>query len=161
MLQASSGCLAVPQCVYNAKQKRFPWQVLMEEHMIKGIGVDSVYIPDIKHYLGDERLSDAFVRRTFTDAERAAAEERANKAEFFAGRFAAKEAAFKAVAPLTKAESFDLRIVETLNAEDGHPYVNVTKKLAEILAEADVDTLHVSITGEHEYATAFVIAERR
>lgn len=82
-----------------------------------------------------------------------------NRDEYLAARFAAKEAVFKAVAPLLQNQQFDLRIVETLNREDGSPYVNVTGKLETILEQANVQKLHISITTEGEYAAAFVIAE--
>lgn len=127
--------------------------------MIRGIGIDSVYIPEIRRYLEDEKLSGPFVRRTFTPAEQAAAASRPNKAEYYAARFAAKEAAFKALGHLTEEKAFDLRLIETLNHPDGSPYISITERLRPILTVAGVKTLHISITTETDYATAFVVAE--
>ena len=131
--------------------------------MIKGIGIDMASIAEI------DRLAEGiagkaaeeqgpFVRRTFTKAEVACALERHNPAEYLAGRFAVKEAVFKALAPLT-AEGFDFRCVETLTRPDGSPYVAIGPKLAAVMEEAGATELLVSITNEDDYAVAIVVAQ--
>lgn len=131
--------------------------------MVKGIGIDMASIGEIDR-LGEgiagkpAAEQNAFVRRTFTERELAAALERHNPAEFLAGCFAAKEAVFKAVAPLTK-EGFDLRVVETLRRPDGSPYINVGTRLQAAMDEAGVTELLVSITNEDDYAVAMVLAQ--
>ena len=103
----------------------------------------------------------AFLRKTYTplELEQAPPEERVHaRAEYLAARFAAKEAVFKAVAHLLPEKNFDFRIVETLYGENHCPYVNVTEALAPLLQEAGVNRLHISITTEGDYASAFVIA---
>lgn len=127
----------------------------LEDIMIKGIGVDMVDIRDIKKYLKNP----SFEKHTFTDLEQQEAKKRANLAEYYATRFAAKEAVFKSIAYLTKTKGFDLRIVETLNREDGSPQVIINEKLNAIMKETGVKKLHISITTETDYAIAFVIAE--
>ena len=127
--------------------------------MIQGIGVDSVYIPKIAQYLKDERIANSFMQHTFTLGERCAAVLQENQAAYYATRFAAKEAVFKATAHQTAKQKFDFRIVETLNFPDGAPYVNVTPRLRDLMMEAGVANLHISITTEKDYATAFVVAE--
>ena len=69
-----------------------------------------------------------------------------------------KEAVFKAVAPYSEMP-LDLRKIESLRAEDGHPYVHITEDLAPVLASAGIRRIHISITHEKEYATAFAVAE--
>jgi len=127
--------------------------------MIRGIGVDTVRIQELARLIAASR-SGSFLRRTFSERELAASQKTACQAEYLATRFAAKEAVFKALAHLTQKQWFDLRIVETLNNPDGSPYVNVSQTLQAVLAEAKADTLHISITTEGDYATAFVIAEQ-
>ncbi len=127
--------------------------------MVKGIGVDMTEISRIQHQMEKYGLDNAFLRRAFSEAERQEAEKRQDKAAFYAGRFAAKEAVFKALAPLVERKSFDLRVVETLHREDGSPYVNVTEDLRAIMNEAGVSTLHLSITNEGGLALAYVVAE--
>lgn len=128
--------------------------------MIRGIGIDTVSISEIQRYLENKNLCDAYLRHTFTDAEQKAAQGRCNLAEYYATRFAVKEAVFKAIGHLLPEKHFDLRLVETLNASDGCPYIRITPALSQIIHAAGVTHLHVSITTEDNYATAFVIAEQ-
>ena len=124
--------------------------------MVRGIGIDSVDIEEMARFVADER--GAFARRTFTEAERAQAYARPDAAACLAGKFAVKEAAFKALAHRT-AEGFDFRCVETLEDEDGCPHVTLDGPLAPVLAEAGVTELLVSITNERGVATAVVLAQ--
>ena len=62
---------------------------------IVGIGIDATEIPRIERTL--EEFGDRFVYRIFTDPEIAYCRRRRNPAPHFAGRFAAKEAAMKAL----------------------------------------------------------------
>ena len=134
--------------------------------MVKGIGVDLVSLPEFRRLCDgfgsggekDARLANAFVRRTFTAAELAQACDRHDPCEFLAGRFACKEAVFKAVAPLTAA-GFDLRAVETLDAPTGQPVVTLGGALAPTLAEAGVASVLVSLTNEDAYVCAFALAQ--
>ncbi len=126
--------------------------------MIRGIGIDMAQINEIERILHLESDADAFERRTFTEAERNAAQKVRNKSEYYATRFAAKEAVFKAIAHLLPTKGFDLRIVETLNHVDGAPYVNFTDELVSLLKKAGVEYIHISITTEADFATAFVVA---
>lgn len=125
--------------------------------MVKGIGIDLVDIRRMQKIM-EKDSGPAFLQRTFTEAERGQAGTARNPAEYYAARFAAKEAVFKAVAHLTPSHAFDLRIVETLNRGDGSPYVNITDRLQPVLKQAGVTALHISITTEGDYAAAFVIA---
>ena len=125
--------------------------------MIQGIGIDMVTISEMDRIL--KRLSEGGIARMFTAAEVANSCYVSNSSEYLATRFAVKEAVFKAVSSLLNDEPFDLRMVETLNREDGSPFVNENKQLRDILDRAGVRRLHISITTESDFATAFVIAE--
>lgn len=125
--------------------------------MIAGIGVDTTTISEIARLCS--QLSDDALTHMFTASELDRARERPHFAEYLATRFAAKEAVFKALAPLGSGARFDLRVVETLNREDGSPFVNVGPALQELLEKLHVERLHISITTEGDLATAFVIAE--
>ncbi|MBQ9057913.1 MAG: holo-ACP synthase [Atopobiaceae bacterium] len=105
-----------------------------------------------------EQDTGAFLERVFTGAERAAEPNGLGRAQYYADRFAAKEAVFKAVAPLVPEKTFDLRMVESLHRDDGSPYIHVTPELEEVLRRAQVTKLHLSITNECDLATAFVVA---
>jgi holo-[acyl-carrier protein] synthase len=62
---------------------------------VKGIGVDLVRIPRLRQVV--ERWQDRFLRRVFTEAELAYCRERRDPIPHLAARFAAKEAALKAL----------------------------------------------------------------
>ena len=62
---------------------------------IVGLGVDITDIPRVAEVF--ERYGDHFLRRVFTDAEIAYCTRRRNPVPHLAGRFAAKEAAMKAL----------------------------------------------------------------
>ena len=124
--------------------------------MVRGIGIDSVDIEEMARLVADGQT--AFARRAFTEAERAQACARHDAAACLAGKFAVKEATFKALARHT-AEGFDFRCVETLEDENGCPHVTLDGPLAPVLAEAGVAELLVSITNERGVATAVVLAQ--
>lgn len=126
--------------------------------LVLGIGVDSVDIEEMARFCVDREGS--FARRTFSASERAEAYARADWASVLAGKFAVKEAVFKALAWRT-AEGFDFRAVETLEDANGRPCVTMGEgtALAPVFAEAGVRELLVSITNERGLATAFVLAQ--
>ena len=126
--------------------------------MVNSIGVDMVQISEMKRLM--DISGEVFIRRTFTKREVERSERAVNKAEFFATRFAAKEATFKAVAHFTKKKGFDLRIVETIEEPDGYPVIHVNEALKPLLEEAGITDLHVSMTHDGDYAMAFVVASR-
>ena len=121
-----------------------------------GIGIDLVDIEELRSL--DERCSGVFFNRTYTPAEQEEAGKAADKWSYLAGRFAVKEAAFKALAHLLPDRSFDFRIVETLYDIDGSPVITYSEKLAELMSRAGVSAMLVSITNEGPYAAAVVQA---
>ncbi len=130
--------------------------------MVKGVGIDLV---DLEEFRGicegfspDVAEPCSFVARTFTSAELAQARERRDACEYLAGRFACKEAVFKAVAPLT-CDGFDLRRVETLDAPTGQPQVSMEGPLAEVYAGAGVEAILVSVTNESGFVEAIALAQ--
>lgn len=135
----------------------------MFEQLVKGtpcgVGVDLVQIPELKAL--DERLNGGFVRRVFTEREQTQAKEAADYWTFLAGRYAVKEAAFKALAHLTDAKTFDYRRIETLSQPDGSPEITKSDWLMPLLTEANANDLLVSITNEGDFALAFVMARKR
>lgn len=130
--------------------------------MIKGIGIDLVDLPEFRGicegFGPDTEQPCAFVRRSFTEREIAQARGRADACQYLAGRFAVKEAVFKAVAPLTD-DGFDLRRVETLDEPTGQPVVTMEGELADAYASAEVSSILVSVTNESGYVEAIALAQ--
>ena len=89
--------------------------------MILGIGVDITEIERIAKSI----KSEAFQRKVFTSAELISCGEIKNRAECFAGKFAAKEALMKALGAGIRQEVWFTQI-EVLNDEAGKSYINVS-----------------------------------
>lgn len=103
---------------------------------------------------------DPFIKRAFTDGERAQAKERegdeARKA-YIAARFAGKEAVFKAISQCVR--GFEARDIEVVDGADGRPVIAIRGKTGEALSAALFErgeqiSLDVSLTFENEYAAA-------
>jgi holo-[acyl-carrier protein] synthase len=126
--------------------------------MVKGIGIDIVNIEEIRSMLGED-VQSPFARRTFTAREIEESAQAGDKAEYFAGRYAVKEAVFKAVAHLLEEKGFDFRCVETIDEPGGRPVVQHNDKLAAILDEASVHDVQVSISNDSGLAVAVAVVE--
>src|SRR4030095_14406188 len=87
---------------------------------IIGIGIDATEIDRIEVTI--ERYGDRFLRRIFTDGEIAYATRRRNPAPHFAGRFAAKEAAMKALGT-GHSHGVLWRDIEVVRAAGGPPHL--------------------------------------
>jgi phosphopantetheine--protein transferase-like protein len=125
--------------------------------MVYGIGVDLVDVRELERLI--HQLGDCFIEHTFTEKEVAASRQNSDPIGYLAERFAAKEAVFKAVAHLTKENTFDFRIVETLNREDGNPFIQINDKLQQILEDAGINSIMVSLSKETNHTMAMVIAQ--
>lgn len=128
--------------------------------MILGLGSDLVDIRRIERVL--ERHGERFLERVFTPLERAKAERRTERirAGTYAKRFAAKEAASKALGTGFSHGVF-MRDLGVVNLRSGKPTLQLTGGAAERLASltppghsAQID---LSMTDEYPYAQAIVI----
>jgi len=122
--------------------------------MILGIGVDLTPVSRMQKAFDahPERLE----ARLFTDAERAYCRGRAQAAQHFAARFAAKEALLKALHVPANLRWHELEVV---NDGSGAPSFRLTGNAAAAAASQGVRALHLSITHADDSAMAFVVAE--
>ena len=128
--------------------------------MILGIGSDICDIRRIESAIA--RHGDRFLQRIFTETERAKAMRRIEKiqAGTFAKRFAAKEAAAKALGTGFRKGVFfsDLGVV---NLPSGQPTLKMTggaaDRLAAITPDGMLAQVHLTMTDEYPYAFAQVI----
>ncbi len=125
--------------------------------MIVGIGTDLVEISRVKATL--ERLGERFLQRVLTENEIKHYFTITNKdksCSFVAKRFAAKEAASKAIGTgIGRGVSF--QHFEIVNLESGQPVLQVDPSVQERLPTGA--KWHLSLTDEEHYAQAFVIVE--
>ncbi|MHA6805780.1 holo-ACP synthase [Salinifilum ghardaiensis] len=121
--------------------------------MIIGVGTDLV---GVRRFAESLRRTPELVDRLFTAEERVTWEGRARSVRSLASRFAAKEAAAKALGVPGGTEFTDCAVH---SASDGRPVLHVTGGLAAAAAHRSVNRWHVSLTHDAELASAVVIAE--
>ena len=126
--------------------------------MILGVGTDIVDARRIGKSI--ERFSDKFTGRMFTKAERAAAAASGQPQAYFAKRFAAKEAVYKALSR-TGVSGLGWKQAETLSLPNGAPVMTLTGRCKMALEALTPDgynaQISISLSDEPPYALAFVI----
>jgi holo-[acyl-carrier protein] synthase len=127
-----------------------------ENFVIIGLGVDIAEVPRIKATI--ERRGEPFLRRVFTPSEIEYCERFKNKFERYAGRFAAKEAAMKALGTGWRGgvRWVDLEVVRE---PSGRPTMALAGEAAKIAAQLGVKRISLSITHTESEALAQVIFE--
>ena len=128
--------------------------------MILGLGNDLIDIRRIEKTL--ERFGDRFIARVFTAEERAKAERRHEniRASTYAKRYAAKEAAAKALGTGFRDGVF-WRDIGVVNLEHGRPSLVLTggaaARLERMLPPGMVARIDLTMTDEYPMAEAVVI----
>ncbi len=122
--------------------------------MIIGIGTDIAEVARIAKSI--EKAG--FKEKVFSKTEIVYCETKKNKAESYAARFAAKEAFFKALGTGWRS-GMAFNEVEIRNDELGKPSLYLLGKAAEISAEKNIQTIHVSLSHTKETAIAMVVLE--
>jgi len=111
--------------------------------MIIGVGVDLVEISRFKEL----QLNINFMTRIFSNSEKNL------EVKSLAGRFAAREALYKA---LPNKSLFNLRDIEILNRVDGRPEFVFDNDLLNFFISNNV---HLTISHSSEYAIAMVVID--
>lgn len=128
--------------------------------MILGIGTDICDIRRIEQSM--EKFGKRFLDKTFTEVEQAYCEAQARPAMSYAKRFAAKEAVAKALAS-TDTGGLSWKSVEVDNDPSGRPRVSIIKDAKSradmICPEGHILQIHISLSDDYPFATAFAIAE--
>jgi holo-[acyl-carrier protein] synthase len=124
--------------------------------VIVGIGIDIVEIEKIK--LAMVRRGERLKNRTFTPKEIQYCEERANKYQHYAARFAAKEAVFKAISTGWR-QGVAWTDVEVSNELSGKPDLFLRGKTLEFALQLGARKYWLSLSHTDHYAVAQVILE--
>jgi len=124
--------------------------------MIVGIGVDIAETARLERVLG--RYGERFAQKVFTPAEIAYCEKFKNRGERYAARFAAKEAAFKALGT-GWGKGVRWLDVEVTHQPSGKPELVLTGRAEEVARELRVARMAVSISHSDRYVVAQVIFE--
>ena len=128
--------------------------------MVVRIGVDIADIKRIKHSL--DEFGERFRQRVFTATEIAYCEQFAHepaKVERYAARFAAKEAARKALGAAIPLRALSWQEVEIISSLEGAPQLRFHGRAAELIAQLNITRAHESLSHAPEHAVAFVVLE--
>lgn len=124
--------------------------------MIAGLGVDLVRIERIAR--ARERHGLRFLSRVFSEAEINECLGRVDPDQGFAVRFAAKEAAMKALGT-GWASGVAWRDFEVGKTPSGAPTLTLSGRAAQIAGESGVSNVFVSLSHDGVYAVATVVLE--
>lgn len=124
--------------------------------MILGIGTDLTEVARIRQSIA--RYGERFVNRIYTEVERRYAVSKANAAERFAARFAAKEAGMKAIGTGWR-RGVTWHDFEVVNEPSGRPTLKLHGVAREIAEKMGVQRISISLTHTAEIAFAIVILE--
>ena len=124
--------------------------------MIVAIGIDIIEVARIREVLA---RTPRFRERVFTAAERVYCDSRgAVAAQHYAARFAAKEAALKALQTGWRG-GISWQDVEVASRESGAPYLVLHGPVLELFNTSGATAAHLSISHTTEHAIAQVILE--
>ncbi len=124
--------------------------------MIVGTGVDMADVGRIAASI--ERFGRRFTERVFTADEIRYCESKANQAERYAARFAAKEAAMKAIGTGWR-HGVTWQDIEVRRAPGGRPTLALKGKAAEFFQKLGATRAHLSLSHTKEFALAQVVLE--
>jgi holo-[acyl-carrier protein] synthase len=124
--------------------------------MIVGSGIDIAEVARLRQAI--ERFGDRFLQRIFTAGEIRYCDSKANRVERYAARFAAKEAAMKALGTGWN-RGVRWRDCEVVRMPGGRPTINFHGQAAEFAAKLGVTNAALSLSHTAEQAIAQVILE--
>lgn len=123
--------------------------------MVVGLGIDIVEVGRIRSALQN---TETMVQRVFTAEEIRYCSARKNKFQHFAGRFAAKEAALKAIGTGWQ-QGIRWRDVEVSADKKGKPHLAFYGKAQQFFEKSGAQRALLSITHASKYALAIVVLE--
>jgi len=122
--------------------------------MVIGVGVDVV---DLDRFARSLERTPQLGERLFGESDRQGIPEGTTRAQSLAARFAAKEAALKALGG--NIPGFHWHDIQVVKSEGGVPTLQVTGGAAQRALEKGVNSWHLSLSHDGPVAVAFVIAE--
>ena len=127
-------------------------------HII-GNGVDIIKNSRINNSLKTK----GFLNRIFTEKEIEQGTKLKNKINFYAKRFAAKEAFVKAIGTGFRSD-INFIDIEIKNYKNGKPYISLSKKLNNFLKKKfkiQRYKVFLSLSDEKDYSIAFVVIDKK
>lgn len=124
--------------------------------MIHGIGTDILSMERLKPLM--DTPNDPFFR-VYTAAEREEAASSPDPLCYYAGRFAAKEAVFKALS--LSGDRVRLSDIETLRGDHGQLVVTLYGDLQAHAAAQSITAVHLSLSNDPPYVIAYAVCEKQ
>ena len=124
---------------------------------IVALGMDLVRVQRIQELL--EKRGDAFLERIFSPREQADCPGDKAAPEFFAGRFAVKEAVLK-VLGTGWGTGISWLEIEVQRSQSGAPEAHLSGAAAHKASELGIKSVHVTITHDAGMAAAMAVGER-
>ncbi|MBN2030270.1 holo-ACP synthase [bacterium] len=127
--------------------------------MIYGTGIDFVEVERIKNII--DKHGDRFLRIIFTDSEIEkgnSGSSSGRQSQYFASRFAAKEALLKAIGTGLR-KGFHWKDIEVVNNPMGKPHFVLRKNTLEVIQKNNISNIQLSISHTQNHAAAVVVLE--
>ena len=125
--------------------------------MIAGIGID---IAETSRFLAmHEKYGERFARRILTDFENQQLQRKTHPELYLATRFAAKEAAAKALGT-GFAQGVGYKSIEVKNDASGKPELSFYGAAKKIIEQKKISNVLITLSDEKHYVVAMVVAER-
>jgi len=121
-----------------------------------GLGID---ICEVKRF---DRLinNKAFLEKVFSVDEIKYCSNKKNNSQYFAVRFAAKEAFLKAIG-IGIGKGIHLKEIEIIKDQFGKPFLNLVGKTRETFEKLNAGNIHVSLSHEKTNAVAVVVIDKK
>jgi holo-[acyl-carrier protein] synthase len=123
--------------------------------MIAGIGIDMIEVDRVADKVSKDQ---GFLQRVFSEREITYCEDKANRFQHYAARFAAKEAFLKATGKGLLV-GFDLYLIEVISDADGKPEIALSGVYKAMMTENHWIKIHVSLSHLNTVASAVVVIE--
>ncbi|MCG8325341.1 MAG: holo-ACP synthase [Thiotrichales bacterium] len=105
-----------------------------------------------------KRFGNRIAKKILTGREFDGFKQSNRPASFLAKRFAAKEAMAKALGTGFR-KSLTLKQIELVHDPSGKPHLECVDHAHELLVDNNIDSMHISISDEQDYAVAMVVLE--
>jgi holo-[acyl-carrier protein] synthase len=123
--------------------------------MIKGLGIDMIEVERIAEKMA---RAEGFREMVFSQKEIEYCEQKKNKFEHYAVRFAAKEAFYKAIGSgWMNGTAFNE--IEITNDDKGKPSITLLGNTSQLMTQMEIKSILVSLTHLKTIASAVVIIE--
>jgi len=124
--------------------------------LVFGIGTDIIEVERIEKQL---EKNSGLKEKLFTPHEIAYCENKKNKAQHYAARFAAKEAFLKAIGTGWR-DGLQFNEIEVTNDKMGKPMIVLSGKTKDFVNQINITNIQVSLTHIKDVVNAIVIVEK-